>query len=171
MYSALAVSNALLACAKKETESISHLQMQKLLYFAQGWSLAIRGRALFEDRIEAGRYGPIVPIAFDAFEKFGLGPITEPASSPSYWSQPGGNVPPISDKEDLQFVLEVWSTYKKFSALELASISLRAGGPWSILKEEHQEELRAEGPVISQQWLKDAFSQELETSKKSGRAV
>ena len=45
-------------------ESRQHLdgrtQKQKLLYYAQAWSLAWRGRPLFEDRIEAWVNGPVV---------------------------------------------------------------------------------------------------------------
>lgn len=46
-------------------ESRQHLdgrtQKQKLLYYAQAWSLAWTGRPLFEDRIEAWAKGPVVP--------------------------------------------------------------------------------------------------------------
>lgn len=36
------------------------LALQKLIYYAQGWSLAWEGRPLFRDRIEAWTYGPVV---------------------------------------------------------------------------------------------------------------
>ena len=37
------------------------IQMHKLLYYAQAWSLAWDGAPLFEDRIEAWKNGPVVP--------------------------------------------------------------------------------------------------------------
>lgn len=37
------------------------MQLQKLLYYAQAWSLAWDGTPLFSDRIEAWRMGPVVP--------------------------------------------------------------------------------------------------------------
>jgi uncharacterized phage-associated protein len=43
---------------------IDAMKLQKLLYYAQGWHLAITGRPLFADRIEAWRDGPVVPTAF-----------------------------------------------------------------------------------------------------------
>ena len=36
------------------------VQLQKLVYYAQAWSLAWDGTPLFHDRIEAWRHGPVV---------------------------------------------------------------------------------------------------------------
>ena len=41
-------------------EFISNLKLQKLLYYAQGASLALRGKRLFNDRIIAWEHGPVV---------------------------------------------------------------------------------------------------------------
>jgi len=38
--------------AEEEGEKITNLKLQKLLYYAQGYSLAILGRPLFADKIE-----------------------------------------------------------------------------------------------------------------------
>lgn len=40
--------------------TIDTLKLQKLLYYCQGWSLAFRQRALFNNRIEAWKHGPVV---------------------------------------------------------------------------------------------------------------
>jgi uncharacterized phage-associated protein len=37
------------------------MQMHKILYYAQAWSLAWDGRPLFEDEIQAWAMGPVVP--------------------------------------------------------------------------------------------------------------
>jgi len=39
----------------------STIMLQKLVYYAQAWSLAWDGRALFGERIEAWKLGPIAP--------------------------------------------------------------------------------------------------------------
>jgi uncharacterized phage-associated protein len=39
---------------------ISNLKLQKLLYYAQGFYLAIYGKALFEEDIVAWEHGPVV---------------------------------------------------------------------------------------------------------------
>lgn len=40
---------------------ISTMKLQKLCYFAQGWSLAWSGNPLFDSPIQAWKYGPVVP--------------------------------------------------------------------------------------------------------------
>ena len=47
---------------------ISNLKLQKLLYYAQAWHLALYGEPLFRDRIEAWVHGPVVPPVFGAFK-------------------------------------------------------------------------------------------------------
>ena len=59
-------------------EGISNLKMQKLCYYAQGFHLALNGIRLFEDDMEAWLHGPVVPILYDAYKKYGNGPIPVP---------------------------------------------------------------------------------------------
>jgi uncharacterized phage-associated protein len=44
-----------------ESDPLTPLRLQKLLYYAQGWSLALLGKPLFQEPIEAWRKGPVVP--------------------------------------------------------------------------------------------------------------
>lgn len=41
-------------------EGITHLKLQKLLYYAQGICLALYNKPLFEEKIEAWQHGPVV---------------------------------------------------------------------------------------------------------------
>ena len=41
---------------------ITNLKLQKLVYYAQGFSLALCGRPLFAERIEAWQHGPVCPL-------------------------------------------------------------------------------------------------------------
>lgn len=44
----------------KQSGVFGEMQLQKLLYYSQAWSLAWFGRPLFSDEIEAWRDGPVV---------------------------------------------------------------------------------------------------------------
>ncbi|MGG0569764.1 type II toxin-antitoxin system antitoxin SocA domain-containing protein [Priestia megaterium] len=50
---------------------LSNEKLQKLLYYCQGYNLAINDEALFNDPIEAGKYGPIVPNVYSHYKMFG----------------------------------------------------------------------------------------------------
>ena len=58
---AIDVANELIRVAHENGKSISNMKLQKLLYLAQGIHLALEnGAPLFEDTIEAWKYGPVV---------------------------------------------------------------------------------------------------------------
>lgn len=72
MASAIDVAKYYLHSAQSEDEPdlLSHLRLQKLLYYAQGWSLALRKKPLFKERIEAWAHGPVVPGVYPHFAAY-----------------------------------------------------------------------------------------------------
>lgn len=73
MLKAYDVSLYFLFLAGRENagDTISNLKIQKMLYYAQGHYLAIFGKPLFDDPIEAWDYGPVVKAIYDKFKKYG----------------------------------------------------------------------------------------------------
>src|SRR5689334_14747494 len=53
-------------------DTISNLKLQKLCYYAQAWSLALDGKPLFGERIEAWAHGPAIPALYGRFKKYGF---------------------------------------------------------------------------------------------------
>lgn len=60
---------------------ISNLKLQKLVYYAQGFSLAILGEPIFAEEIQAWPHGPVCPILYERFKGYGSGPIPMPERS------------------------------------------------------------------------------------------
>ena len=56
---------------EQEPELITQLRLHKLLYYAQGWHLGIRGQPLFAERIEAWKHGPVVAPLYPKFADYG----------------------------------------------------------------------------------------------------
>ncbi|GHV01792.1 hypothetical protein AGMMS49521_2630 [Campylobacterota bacterium] len=52
-------------------DTISNLKMQKLVYYAQGVHLALKGERLFDENIEAWEHGPVVPNLYQELKRFG----------------------------------------------------------------------------------------------------
>jgi uncharacterized phage-associated protein len=50
-------------------ETLSNQRLNRLLYYAQAWHLAIYDEELFTDGIEAWESGPVVPSVYEAFER------------------------------------------------------------------------------------------------------
>jgi uncharacterized phage-associated protein len=80
MLPALRVAECFLYLAGKQVEcDITPLKLQKLLYYAEGLSLALRGRSLFKEPILAWRYGPVVRCVFKTYQFAGRSSIPCPA--------------------------------------------------------------------------------------------
>ncbi|WP_082938191.1 type II toxin-antitoxin system antitoxin SocA domain-containing protein [Mitsuaria sp. 7] len=58
-YSPALVANAVLYRAKQRGFHVSHLKLQKLVFFTHAWRLALHNRAAVEERPEAWEHGPI----------------------------------------------------------------------------------------------------------------
>ncbi len=59
----------------QNSERVSNLKLQKLLYYAQGWHLGLYSKPLFDEPIEAWRHGPVVPRIFRLYRDFKWSPI------------------------------------------------------------------------------------------------
>ena len=72
------VAQWLLIEAQRQHISLTHMQLQKLLYYAQGYSLGMTGEPLFEEAIEAWQHGPVVPNVYNAYRQCGDGILPVP---------------------------------------------------------------------------------------------
>jgi uncharacterized phage-associated protein len=53
-------------------DSITHLKLQKLLYYAQAWSMVLCNKSLFEEDFEAWSHGPVLPDIYQQYKHFGF---------------------------------------------------------------------------------------------------
>lgn len=65
MYKAVDIANWFIKRAIQDVQTnggeyITHLKLQKLLYFAQGCYSAMEGKPLFKEKIYAWAHGPVV---------------------------------------------------------------------------------------------------------------
>ena len=57
---------------------MSNLKLQKLVYYAQGYHLALFNKEFFSDEIEAWEHGPVVPQLYHCYKQYGSGAIAIP---------------------------------------------------------------------------------------------
>ena len=123
--SADAVADYFLLRTGMEGDYIGNLKMQKLCYFAQGWSLALRGKALFDDVFEAWALGPALPPLFQRFQRYRWHPLDAYKRRTDCDKE--------LDAEEQKFLDWIWDVYSRHSANELKRLT-RAQTPW---KEAH----------------------------------
>ena len=154
-YDARAVANYFLDLAKAEGIPITPMGLQKLVYFAHGWMLAFYGRPLISDRIEAWDYGPVIPVLYHQFKRFGNLPITEPALD--VLVAPGiaprlkkPEIPKYEDPDAARLLDQVWDAYKGFTGIQLSNMTHAPGSPWSQARKSDQ-------PFIDDESIKRYF--------------
>ena len=108
----------------KEKKTLTNKKLQKLVYYAQVWSLALNDERLFPEKIEAWVHGPVVPSLYDRFKRFGFGPISDEFSDPSN----------RFSEEQLQLLEEVWRVYGKYDAGYLEMLT-HSEAPWQEARE------------------------------------
>ena len=127
-HSALSVANKFLEIAENNGEIITPLKLQKLIYFAHGWSFAILDKPLINEFIEAWRYGPVIPSVYHEFKQFGNNPISIPAIEIEDGSP--RNVPVPTDIDTTLLLNRVWEVYGAKPAVQLANVTHEKDGPW-----------------------------------------
>ena len=55
---------------KQKDQDITHLKLQKLIYYAQGFVLAFTHQSLFLESLEAWRHGPVCRALYDKYKKW-----------------------------------------------------------------------------------------------------
>jgi len=139
------VANYFLTLANEDVgDSISNLKLQKLVYYAQGFSLALRDEVLFDETIEAWAHGPAIRELYHKYKDNGANAIDKPR-----------DVDFTKYEEDVKSLLnQVYEEYGQFSAWKLRDMS-------------HEEEPWKRGnagldKIISNEVLKDYFLTQIE---------
>lgn len=107
MQTAASVARYILRFFQQAGDPISNLKLQKLLYYSQGWHLAVRGTPLFSDRLEAWVHGPVQPGVYGTYKHNRWSAITEDVAEVTLTS------------EEKPFVDEVLTVYGADSGYEL----------------------------------------------------
>lgn len=103
----------------EDADLLSQMRLHKLLYYAQGWHLALFGEPLFAARIEAWKHGPVITDLYPTFSIYGANGIPE---------REGGDAPQIG-KETRAFLDSLWREYGRHSASALREMT-HAESPW-----------------------------------------
>lgn len=125
MYSALTIADEILRIAKRQGKTLTPMQLVKLTYIAHGWALVILGRDLFSDRIEAWKYGPVIPSLYRATKHHGRNPIPHKLIDDSK--------PSSVDEDTRNFLEDVVSKYGDLSGYALSSLTHKVGTPWDCV--------------------------------------
>lgn len=115
-YTALQIAKYFIkkGMSEKETAKLTNLKLQKILYYAQGWYLANFNRPLFEDPIEAWKYGPAIRSVYQEFKDAGSSVLDVPIAD---WE-----INEV-DNNTKKFLDDIWEVYKIYSGSDLITLT------------------------------------------------
>lgn len=115
------VANFFIDLQRDEMESdMTPLKLQKLVYYAQGFSLALLKRPLFSEDFQAWKHGPVCPELYQRYRAYGREAICGVASDYNY---------KIFDTDETDLLMDVYGQYGQYSASTLRNMS-HTTSPW-----------------------------------------
>ena len=157
-YQSLAVANWFI----ENLSNVSPLKLQKLIYFAHGWHLAIRGQPLIDEFVEAWDYGPVIPNVYHEFKVFGNQSITKTGTA---WEMSENNKIRIvrprlpEDAENTKKLLvRIGEVYGNYTAAQLSAMTHEPGSPWDQTRKNTPGR---KGADISDDLIKDYFKRRI----------
>ena len=120
-FSAQAVANQFLELAEGSSSPVTNMQVQKLVYLANGFHLGISGKPLIYNNIHAWQFGPVIPKLYKALQIFGNGTVTGRLASED-------SVPEESFAHNV--IKHVWDSYGRMSGGQLSALTHLPDSPW-----------------------------------------
>jgi uncharacterized phage-associated protein len=115
---------------------MTNMKVQKLLYYAQSVHLALHGEPLFDDEIQAWRYGPVCPPAYKFYREFESQQLPIPSTS---------SMEPVN--QAARAVLdEIWEYFGGYHAYRLSDMS-HLEFPWKKARQGLRPEDSSNNPI------------------------
>lgn len=121
-YDPRAIANEFL---KLEGGPMNQMRLQKLVYIANGWNLAINGAPLTDARIEAWDGGPVYRSIWNHIRDFGYN------VKGRYFGANGERLKADLSDAEKSVVQHVWKRYGTYSGIKLSQLTHQGGTPWS----------------------------------------
>ena len=122
-----AIANKILDIRSETGEPLTLMQLIKLAYISDGWSLALLNKPLASEAPEAWQYGPVFRSVYNAFAGIGAKPVTGRAYIRN-------SHVPITEEfapDEEKILRMVVGSYGKLSAYTLSNLTHQPGTPWS----------------------------------------
>ncbi|MEM8239939.1 DUF4065 domain-containing protein [Morganella morganii subsp. sibonii] len=133
-YSAVAVANAFIQRALNgDIPELTPMKLQKLMFYAQSWSLKIYDAPIFDDFFAKWRYGPVIPSLYHKVKMYGANNITsmivdfKVESGNLFSIQP---TVPDSDVKINALVDKIVEVYGELRGTQLSFLTHQPGTAW-----------------------------------------
>ena len=129
-------------------------KLQKMLFYAQAWSLVLNDRPLFDEKFEAWVHGAAIPKVYKAYSNYGFSEIDEVINVEEFESL---------GKEDRELLDNVWEVYGKYDADYLELLNHQEE-PWQKARAGMPPGM-ASNAEISEDAMREYYGKKLQSTK------
>lgn len=155
-YDPKLIADTFLELGERAGERLTPMKVQKLVYFAHGWTLALTDRPLINEQVEAWRFGPVVPSLYHTLKHYGSEAIPTGRRLSAQAIFGDGDPLPL-EEFDRKLVEKIWRVYGRFQAVELSEMTHSSGSPWH--KTWHNGGKNKKGTDIPDEEIRQFFRQ------------
>lgn len=162
MKTSLEIANYFIEKSLETGEELTPMKLNKMVYIAHGWYLALADQPLINEAAQAWKYGPVVPSVYRRFKSYGGSQITslEPADDMI-------TIPQVRDAELQQFLQRIWEVYGHLSGLQLSSLTHQEGTPWSNTRDQTGNSKDNGGAIIPNDLIKKHYKEKVDARRKA----
>ena len=169
MFPTKAVANFFIDLGRAyKVHDLTPMKLQKLVYYAHGWHLAVTGKPLITEPVQAWPFGPVIPQLYHDCKEYDDSPVTRKLTSMellpgtmkfrTFTPEIEGKSPEIDETKAI--LTKVWNTYSKFTSIQLSNMTHEAGTPWDQVNRQYggqiPKKMVIDNDVIRQYFEKQA---------------
>jgi uncharacterized phage-associated protein len=128
MFSAKCIADYFLELAAKSDQPISSTKLQALVYYAHGWYAGYTGRALINEKVQAGPYGLVISSLYREFNRFGSSPIE--CKSVEGAARGVSKISPLGTLDTQTLLRGVFHSYASYDDIQLTEMVHATDSPW-----------------------------------------
>jgi uncharacterized phage-associated protein len=140
MHNATSIANFFIRKGIEDGKPVDQMKVQKLVYFAHGWYLAITNEPLLNEAIEAWRFGPVIPSLYHMLKYSGNQAITAIISEKEL-------APNDTDSELNAYLSAIWNLYSPFTGIQLSNMTHEEETPWAKIAREFNNQIPADKDI------------------------
>lgn len=106
------------------------MELQKLVYFAHGWYLALTGDPLIEETVKAWNFGPVIPPLYNRLKRYGNNVVTDYIKEKDPVTGEEIPSPEPQDAYTRSVLSRVCQVYGHMDGVQMSYLTHKPGTPW-----------------------------------------
>ena len=139
------IAEWLIYTAYHDGNPLTQLKLHKVMFFAQGFHLALKDMPLFQRDFQAWKFGPVLKTIYDKYKHNGMDELIPLSDAPP---------PNISDSDTEAILLKVYELFGRMGSTKLVNLTHDPNGPW---KRHYHSDYIINDEIIPKDEIKEYF--------------